>query len=217
MRVYKGQLTIIIDDEYYKVNVGIPGKFKKGMAYLIDHEVVLPYMGKVKSIKEATRPGIYRINNEIEYIMPDSKQEKIKYSDDNIIETDPDAIFRDISKNRDSFINTDDIEIINNNSEVYFPLINEGDDFLKIIIKKAIQEKKININNYKDKFPNNHALTNMKSGLKRDTKMTVTNFKSWCEVLGLDWEVTLKDSGEDRLSPLKEPITITTDYNINDF
>ena len=102
-----------------------------------------------------------------------------------------------------------DIEIINNNSEIFTPTIRPEDDFLKYIVKKAILDKKINLKNYRERFSNDYALNNMKSGLSKSTKMTVPNFIKWCEILGLDWEMTIKDNGDDTINPLSENIYIS--------
>ena len=76
-------------------------------------------------------------------------------------------------------------------------------------MKKAILDKKINLKNYKDRFTNEYALNNMKSGLSKSTKMTVPNFIKWCEILGLDWEMVIKDNGDDTINPLSETIIVS--------
>ena len=144
----------------------------------------------------------------IKFIEPDEKY-KNKYSIDNINELSIDNIFKAIDENIDNFVQPEDIEIINNNSEIFRPSLKPDDDFLKYIVKKAILNKKINLKNYKDRFSNEYALNNMKSSLSKTTKMTVTNFVKWCEILGLDWEIVVKDSGEDKTNLMGETITVS--------
>ena len=210
-RVFVGSKPVIIigDDEFYDVEVFIPGeKLVKNTGYIIGDYVYI-YRGKLKD-ENTTVPGIYKTKgNEYTRIEP-SKNEKHLYHIDNVNELEVDSIFDTIEKNKDVFIQPEDIEIINNNSEVYTPTIKESDDFLKYVIKKAIIDKKINLRNYKGRFANEYALNNMKSGLNKSTKMTVPNFIKWAEVLGFDWKLSIWDSGKDTVNPLPEPIEISS-------
>ena len=43
----------------------------------------------------------------------------------------------------------------------------------------------------------------MKQALEKSTKMSVIYFASWMEILGLDFEIIVKDNGQDRIDPLK--------------
>ena len=148
------------------------------------------------------------LNKKIIFVEPKEKEKK-KYDVDNINELSTSSIFDKVSQETDKFIQPSDIEIINNNSEMFTPTIRPEDDFLKYIVKKAILDKKINLKNYKNRFTNEYALNNMKSGLSKSTKMTVPNFVKWCEILGLDWEMTVSDNGDDNINPLSEPINIS--------
>ena len=157
-----------------------------------------------------SKPGIYLNDGIIKFVNP-KKKDIDKYKIENVSILDTDEIFRIIAADKDKFIQPEDVEIINNNAETYVPTIKDDDDFLKYLVKRMIIDKKINLRNYKDSFPNEYALNNMKSGLNRSTKMTVTNFKSWCEILGIKWTITVEDDGTDRINPLANPITITSD------
>lgn len=201
------QPVIIIDDEYYEVDLFIKGnKLKKNVAY-IKGDFVYVYRGKLKE-DESVLPGIYKKNDKYIFIEPESSK-LAKYSIDNINELSVSNIFEKVEDNITDFIQLSDIEIINNNSEIFTPTIREDDDFLKYIVKKAILDKKINLKNYKDRFSNEYALNNMKSGLNKSTKMTVPNFVKWCEILGLDWAMTITDNGEDKINPLSEDIYVS--------
>ena len=199
---------LIVEDEYYEVDIFIKNeKLKKDVGYIID-DMVYIYRGKVKD-KTKLEFGIYNDNGEYKFIEPDNK-EKDLYHVRNITELNPDSIFTNIEKDKDMFVQPEDIEIINNNAEIYIPTIKEDDDFLKYLVKKIIIDKKINLRNYKNKFATEYSLNNMKSGLNRDTKMTVTNFKTWCEILGVKWDMVITDSGEDPLNPLPQDISISS-------
>ncbi len=207
--LFVGSPIIIIDDEYYPVEGYYTGKkLEKNVAYMFG-DIVYIYYGKAKGALDNAKPGIYIKNNIIKFVNP-KKKEVDKYSIDNVRILDTNEIFRIIESDKDKFIQPEDVEIINNNSETYIPTIKDDDDFLKYLVKRMIIDKKINLRNYKDNFPNEYALNNMKSGLNRSTKMTVTNFKSWCEILGIKWSITIEDDGSDKINPLPNSITITS-------
>lgn len=204
------QPVIIIDDEYYDVDIFYPNnKLKKNVAYICG-EYVYIYRGKVKSENDITLPGIYKLNGN--YIFKNPKEKHLhKYSVDLINELSMNDIFQSIENNKQSFIDLSDIEVINNNSDSYKPIIKDDDDFLKYLIKKAIIDKDINLKNYRTRFGNEYSLNNMKSALVKPTRMTVVNFLRWAEILGLKFDVTVYDAGLDTLNPLPEPITISSD------
>lgn len=203
------QPVIIIDDDYYTVDTfSEKEKLQKGVAYIIG-DYVYPYRGKVQSKKHITLPGIYKINGK--YIIEVPKEKDINmYSIDNINELSKESIFKSIEEAKSEFIDINDIETINNNSSSYKPIITPNDDFLKYVIKKAIIDKDINLKNYKSRFGSEYSLNNMKSALTKSTKMTVTNFLRWCEILGINFELTISDAGVDYINPLPEDITVSS-------
>lgn len=207
-----GDLYISIDNDVYPVHgYNKRNKLKKYHGYIVDN-VVYIYMGKLSKAGKTPKPGIYK--NELnEYVFVEPSPDEIEniYSVDHIVEVDEDDILEQVTSNPDMYQQQEDIDIINNNRELFIPNITEEDDFLKYLVKTTIIEKEINISDYKSKFPSEYALNNMKSGLKRSTKMTVPNFNAWCEILGVKWSITISDKGTDNIAPLKEPITITSD------
>lgn len=210
MRIFVGPAYLVLNnaEEVYSVDVFYKGKkLKKGTAYLIDG-VAYIYRGKLKKTADSSMPGIYKTVDGYKIVEPTEREKETLYSDENIITFDPEEIITKIATSMTVFQQPEDIEIINNNSELYIPTIKDTDDFLKVLVKMIITNKKINIRKYKGHFANEYALNNMKSGLKRDTKMTVTNFKAWCEILGVQWKMVVSDDGTDTLNPLKEPIEI---------
>ena len=207
VKVYLGDAYFVSpDDNTYHVAVYREGeKLKKGIAY-IKGDTVYPYRGKYP---EGTMPrtGVYKSGSD--YVFVD--EGNIGYSIERVVELNAESIMSRLTTKPEDFYNPVDVEIINNNAEIYVPTIKDDDDFLKYLIKSIIIRKKINLRNYKDKFPNEYALNNMKSSLNRSTKMTVTNFKAWCEILGIRWEIAVSDNGTDKISPMPGSITIDSD------
>lgn len=98
--------------------------------------------------------------------------------------------------------NEDALQDMNAATTIFCPVINETDDPLKRLIKQVIIDKKIDINRLKHKMPQKYGLTNMKSALIGPTKMSITSFNIWCELLGIHYEIVINDSGADTQNPL---------------
>ena len=94
----------------------------------------------------------------------------------------------------------------NASAEVYVPTILESDDFLKLLSKRAIIDKGINIARLKYKMPEKYVLPNMKAAMQGKTKMSTVYFETWAELLGFDFELIIKDNGTDPQNPLEYPL-----------
>lgn len=217
LRIFVGRTFLSVDDNIYETELFIDGiKLKKGCGYIKDDYVYI-YHGKISKQKSRNnlKPGIYLddTKDEREYIFVNyaSKEEKNKYNVKNLIELDVNNIFNEIMSSKDKFTSVDDIEMINNNSEIYRPIFSDDDDFLKYIVKRVIQSKKINFKNYKNKFSNPYTMNNLVSSLKNKTKMSVNNFRLWEEILGFKWEMRIYDAGTDSMNPLDKDFTISSD------
>lgn len=118
-----------------------------------------------------------------------------------------------IENTQDNEVLYDEKEIndMNAAASIYVPTISETDDFLKKVVKWAIIQKGIDINRLKGKIPEKYQLLNMKAALQGSTKMSVLYFMSWMNLLGLDFNITISDSGEDTLNPLKDPLIYQSD------
>lgn len=100
-----------------------------------------------------------------------------------------------------------EINDMNAASSVYIPVISETDDFLKKVVKMTIIKKGIDINRLKSKTDAKYQLPNMKAALQNNTKMSVTYFTNWMELLGCNFSVTICDDNSDSVDKLKFPIT----------
>lgn len=213
VRVFSDNAVLTVSDDYHEVSLFTPEqKLKKGFGY-VNGNYVYVYRGKMSKVENAEdlQSGIYQLENGEYKFIEHSEKDAPMFHITNVVEFDLEKILDEITTKEDSFVNPEDIEIINNNSEVYKPTIREDDDFLKYIVKRAILLKQVNLKNYRTLFANQFTLNNMKSGLNKDTKMTVTNFKIWCEVLGLKFKMEVSDNGEDRLNPLPENIVVDSE------
>lgn len=119
----------------------------------------------------------------------------------------------DTTDENEELYNEEALADMNAATSVFIPTINEEDDPLKKLIKQVIISKKIDINRLKHKMPQKYGLTNMKSALVGKTKMSISNFNVWCELLGVNYEVIMSDNGSDNVDPLKSVIHYTNDTN----
>lgn len=71
--------------------------------------------------------------------------------------------------------------------------LSENDDPLKKLIKIAVYMKRMVLTDYKDKGSTPHLLNNMRSALKRSSKMMITYFVFWCEILDITYNFELYD------------------------
>ena len=194
---------IIINNIPYTVKTfSSKQKLEKGYAYYIKkYNLVLPYFGrpiteydilKDAEIKEED-VGLYDKECGGYTIIPPREYEKYIYDPSNIYEITNDNILELINKQEipKEQIRYKEIDTIGN---IYCPHINEDDDILLFLIKKAISEKKINIKEYINKFPSISDMNNWKRGLTSTNTMTFARFCEWCKVLDLEFEIKIKDS-----------------------
>ena len=102
---------------------------------------------------------------------------------------------------------------INASRQIYRPVINETDDFLKKAIKQAIITKEVDIRQYGKKVTSKYQLSNLRTSLENKTKMSTQSFLTWCEILGLRFELTIIDDGNDPYSPMDRVYTISNEDN----
>ncbi len=56
-------------------------------------------------------------------------------------------------------------------------------------------------------------LPNMKTALQNKTKMSVSYFTAWMELLGCTFDVVIKDNGTDSVNPLSNPYIYDVETN----
>lgn len=179
-----------------------------------DHVYI--FRGDYDPDMEVIDPGIYMDENGKHiFIAPRTKLEEKIFHIDNILYIDAESLLNQVTSNIEDFVLDEDIELLADNAESFMPALKDDDDFLKRVIKLAIIQKQMNLNNYKSKVDSKWGLTNMKSSLTKTTKMTIRYFMQWLEVLGLDFEIVLTDNGTDKIRPLKEPVRIGSADIIN--
>lgn len=184
----------IIKGEVYKVQEYRPDiKLKHGFAY-VKNNFIYPYMGEYIS-KFSREPGIYYVGKKKDkihhfikpfflrkgsgYLMQDIKPTNIK----NIL---------DIIEH-EGLIDIDSDIILSEKGKLFAPRISDDDNFLSKVIKTAIVKKKIDLNDYKNRFKSEYELNNYRRALLQNGNMSVDKFLKWCDVLDISFEIKYFD------------------------
>lgn len=167
----------------------------------IDKDMIWIYCDeKPNNIVMNAYPYFWFENGKIKKSSPGRILEKA-YSVDNIQDLSLHTVI-DKTIPGEQLYNESEIMDINASSSFYIPTIYSTDDFLKKIVKIVILEKGIDINRLKCKSDVPYKLANMKTALNNSTKMSVSYFASWMELLGCTFDVVIRDNGEDTVNPL---------------
>lgn len=208
----------ITDEDRVISNGELDAQLKEGKGYVINGIVYVYYGIKEKEPGINTKPECKFVllgNKEdtANIVTSDSLSEEVmqksKYSNSSKVDleyigktTDPDEVLYD----------EEIIYNMNAATAKFIPIINEDDDFLKKIIKSIIIAKNVDINRYKSKMGTKYWLTNLKSALIGKTKMSVLNFAIWIELLGVDFDIIIRDNGTDG-DTLRNPLVYLSSTN----
>lgn len=216
---YSRESKIVTDDDIYEIDL-LPSNindvkdnfYKEGVAYL-SGDMYYPYRGLgLLANAEEYRPGIYKerdsTENQFFIVEPSTDTEKEEF----------DAKEK-ISKIRlrslvDSANNNADILIaIPESTKIFQPEITENDDILKVIAKKALQLKNVDLDRYKDRFSNKNELFNFKQVLRSDNKVSMKIFMRGMEAMNLVFTIIVSEKSANNVvgDALKEPIVTSSE------
>lgn len=179
------------------------GVFIDGKGYVDENEQVWIYSYSGKP-SDANRYPYFWINSDgkKEFSHPD-KDVLDLWKNENAIQMDLSTISVK-TREDEQLYNEQQINDMNASASKYVPVILESDDFLKKIVKQVILQKNINISRLKYKMNTKYSLPNMIAALNASTKMSVTYFMTWAELLGFDFEIVCKDNKTDTVDPLPD-------------
>lgn len=95
---------------------------------------------------------------------------------------------------------------MNSSTKIYKPTIKDEDDILKKLIKTIILTKEVNVKKYSSQFDKPYVLPNLITGLDGKTKTSINVWELWASMLGVRFDIIIRDIGDDKESPL--PTTI---------
>lgn len=164
-------------------------EFDKDHAYL-DGDYFYLYRG-TKSKDDMIKPGIYTEleTGKIVKVEPVTEEEKEYYNTEGKVDVYDEAKATElINTNDDLFIP------IGENCKLFNPQITLKDDILKRLLKLLFIEKEIDIDNYKDRFPDKNALFNFKQVMKNeDARVTMKIFERACDVVNVEYIITVRE------------------------
>lgn len=188
-----------------KDNTKVKGLFIDGKGYVNENDnTIWIYSGNGKPKNPNVYPYFWINDGKLEYSKPDPMVLD-RYNISNAKEYKIAEIAAKTDENEELFDETM-LNDINASISMFTPVIKSSDDFLKKIVKTVILKKGININRLKSKTDEKYEIANLKAALVGKTKMSTKYFISWMELLGCDFEITINDSGADKIDPLKTPL-----------
>lgn len=154
--------------------------------------------------------GIYAEENGDIFISPPiTEVDNAKYSIDKyIIDTSKEKIIEVLKTKDILYIAPPD------GADIFNPSITDNDDVLKRVVKRALQEKNVDLDLYKERFIDKNTLFNFKQLLKKENgKISIKIFERGCEVLNLKFTIIVEEIDNDNSVgiKLKQPIIITSE------
>lgn len=217
---YAPDSKIVTDDDVYIIDL-MPldissvksNFFRDDTAYLMDNIYYL-YRGEARSSNsEKLKPGIYKekdenVKRKYFIIEPSTDEEKKEFdATEKISKIKRISLIDSVNKNGDILI------AIPESTKIFQPQITENDDILKVIAKKALQLKNVDLDRYKDRFSNKNELFNFKQVLRSDNKVSMKIFMRGMEALNLVFTIIVTEKSANNIvgDPLKEPIKTSSE------
>ena len=101
---------------------------------------------------------------------------------------------------------------------VYIPVIDERkDDPMKAMIKETILRKRVDINSYKSRVDKKYKITNLRSALVGETKMTITNWQVWADLMNFKFKIIIEDAEPNVPAPIGGKIIYDSATNTRTF
>ena len=135
-----------------------------------------------------------------------------EFSAENVYNADLNQIINDTSKD-DVYYDAKQLMDIQLSSTIYIPTIEEDDDFLKKIIKTFIIDTRVNVRALKSKGSKEYTVSNLITGLNNKTKMSVTSFLRWCELLGLKFNMDVQSNNLINIIPSDYKVHYESGYD----
>lgn len=213
--VYNDKSVIVRNDGIYKIDILTDDmtEFDDNIAYIKDGYYYL-YRGSANPDNLiGKKPGIYRNTkdsktNPIIIIDPDTQEEKNEYSALlNVVNLHPVSII-DQAQNKEEILIA-----IPECTKIFQPPISETDDILKLVMKKVLMKKNIDLDKYKDRFNNKNSLFNFKQVLRGDGQLSRKIFDRGIEALNLEYIIMVKERTTNDVvgDMLMEPVVVSSE------
>lgn len=190
------------------------GEYDTKTAYLYNG-FFYRYMGP--QIKElAIEPGIYWNKQDQSYFLvecdPNNEEHVRTYKADadHIAKLNPILMAADLEKNEENIYAKQKAV----SGKTFIPEIQESDKLLKRILKMAIREKGIDIDQCQNQFPDKNARFNFKSVMRSSTsQLSWLLFERGAEAFNLRYAIVITDADPEHVvgEPLKKPLIVSSD------
>lgn len=199
-KVINGEMYDVVSEREYFSN---PSLFTQNSAILMDNNMVYPIRPKYDMRNDSrNKPGVYDFGHYL-YIVNPSASEMPEYSPSDIIDFNSVDTLRGYIQTRQR-IATAERSILTSPDSIFTPEITENDTPEMIALKKAIQDKHIDIDKYEPRFGPNY--NNDKRLLKKES-ITFGKLRTICNALDIKATITFEDAREDVPNPIGRSIS----------
>lgn len=153
-----------------------------------------PYRGKWSDANTATKVGFYydNVHDQLIRVDPISDEEKEEFSYHGKIKRVDYKTIRDIlNKGIETIVNMPE------SSKLNITPLKSSDDILKRLVKMAIIDKGIDIDQYRARFVDKNALFNFKQVIKGDNRLSMLLFDRGTTALNLKYTIILEEKDPD--------------------
>lgn len=155
-------------------------------------------------------PGIYmdKVTGKIVRLDPITKEDKEHYTyAGKIYRTDPFSIQEIGQQGKLKIVNVPE------SSRAFITPLKSSDDILKRLVKLAIMDKDIALDDYKGRFVDKNALFNFKQVLKGDSRLSMLLFDRGINALNLKYTIILEEKNPEEAlgKALSMPLTATSE------
>lgn len=192
--------VIVTDKEIYDVELLVDindlKEAKEGIAYVMNN-IFYIYRGKFKGIDLSTAMvGIYDNpdGDDPKYVIVEPSTDEEREEFDALSHANqllPESIIDTLNTKEDLLI------AIPESTKVFQPVLQDGDDLLKRIIKLVLIAKNVDLDRHKDRFSNKNELFNLKQVIRGKNKVSILIFDRCCDALNVEYEIRVREKSKD--------------------
>lgn len=209
--IVNGQMYDVFDyDEFASdESYSEPGIYPVAVAENVNgRKIVLPYKGKYNG---QTTPGIYNAGP-IDFKVLPSEEDMHTYEAEIISMSNKDSA-KKLINSQETIKRLEISHLTTTPDNVTLLPIGENDQPAMKLLKLAINEKHMNLDDYASRFGSNYP--NDKRQLKNDN-VTLNIFSRFCEKCDMELLLTVRDKNPDVPNPIGRSITVSLSENYSD-
>jgi hypothetical protein len=213
---FSASSVIVTDDAVYKIDL-LPANFEEAesfednIAYLNENYYYIYRGAGNPATKENKKPGIYLNkggNPKFFIVEPETDEEKQEYNAmQHVVSLVPMSVIDSANTKEELLV------AIPESTKIFQPQITENDDILKLIAKKTLLAKNVDLDRYKDRFTNKNELFNFKQVLRGDNKLSMKIFNRGMEAMNLEYVIIVREKSTDDIvgDALTNPVVVSSE------